>query len=115
MSSSHEEITQLLPELDCRLISTSINSFKSIEEQQNIFEEEKRWHKVAEQRLHEKDIPLGFLFFSFNKGLMYAYILRAIKAGTNIDRSRALTQSVLQKSGSGSQLTQFASLDRLQA
>ena len=37
-----EEIIQLLPELNCRLVSTSINRFKSIEDQQCLIEEEKK-------------------------------------------------------------------------
>jgi hypothetical protein len=36
-----EEIIQLLPEIDCRLVSTSINRFKSIKDQQKLIEEEK--------------------------------------------------------------------------
>ena len=60
-----EEIIQLLPELNCRLVSTSINKYKSIEDQQNIIEEEKTMYKVGEKRLYEKNISLGFLFFFF--------------------------------------------------
>ena len=62
-----EEIIQLLPELDCRLVSTSINRFKSIEDQQKLIEEEKTWHKVAEKRLYEKRYFPGFFVFLLQK------------------------------------------------
>ena len=62
-----EEIIQLLPELDCRLVSTSINRFKSIEDQQKLIEEEKTLHKVAEKRLYEKRYFPGFFVFLLQK------------------------------------------------
>jgi 2-polyprenyl-3-methyl-5-hydroxy-6-metoxy-1,4-benzoquinol methylase len=62
-----EEIISLLPELGCRLISTSINRFKSIEDQQKLIEEEKNLHKVAEKRLHEKKYFPGFFVFLLQK------------------------------------------------
>ena len=65
-----EEIIQLLPELGCRLVSTSINRFKSIEDQQNLIEEEKTWHKVAEKRLNEKKYFPGFFVFLLQKDML---------------------------------------------
>ena len=62
-----EEIIQLLPELGCRLVSTSINRFKNIEDQQNLIEEEKTWHKVAEKRLYKKRYSPGFFVFLLQK------------------------------------------------
>ena len=62
-----EEIIQLLPELGCRLVSTSINRFKNIEDQQNLVEEEKTWHKVSEKRLNEKKYFPGFFVFLLQK------------------------------------------------
>jgi SAM-dependent methyltransferase len=62
-----EEIIQLLPDLDCRLVSTSINRFKSIEDQQKLIEEEKTLYKVAEKRLHEKKYFPGFFVFLLQK------------------------------------------------
>ena len=62
-----EEIIQLLPDLDCRLVSTSINRFKSIEDQQKLIEEEKAMHKISEQRLYEKKYFPGFFVFLLQK------------------------------------------------
>jgi 2-polyprenyl-3-methyl-5-hydroxy-6-metoxy-1,4-benzoquinol methylase len=63
-----EEIIHLLPELNCRLVSTSINRFKSIEDQQCLIEEEKKLYKVAEKRLYEKSYFPGFFVFLLQKG-----------------------------------------------
>ena len=62
-----EEIIQLLPELNCRLVSTSINRFKNIKDQQKLIEEEKTLHKVSEKRLSEKKYFPGFFVFLLQK------------------------------------------------
>ena len=62
-----EEIIQLLPELGCRLLSTSINRFEDIKDQQNLVEEEKKLHKVSEKRLKGKKYFPGFFVFLLQK------------------------------------------------
>ena len=62
-----EEIIQLLPELNCRLVSTSINRFKSIKDQENLIEEEKTLQKIAEKCLYEKRYFPGFFVFLLQK------------------------------------------------
>ena len=62
-----EEIIYLLPDLGCRLVSTSINKFKRIEDQQELIEEEKAMHKISEQRLYEKKYFPGFFVFLLQK------------------------------------------------
>ena len=62
-----EEIIQLLPELNCRLVSTSINRFKSIKDQENLIEEEKTLQKIAEKWLYEKRYFPGFFVFLLQK------------------------------------------------
>ena len=62
-----EEIILLLPELGCRLVSTSINRFKNIEDQQNLIEEEKTMLRIGEKWLHEKKYFPGFFVFLLQK------------------------------------------------
>jgi len=62
-----EEIIQLLPELGCRLVYTSINRFENIEDQYNLIEEEKNMRKISEQRLYEKKYFPGFFVFLLQK------------------------------------------------
>jgi 2-polyprenyl-3-methyl-5-hydroxy-6-metoxy-1,4-benzoquinol methylase len=63
-----EEIIGLLPELGCRLVSTSVNKFADIEDPQDLVKEEKTIRQVAEQRLIEKKYFPGFFVFLLQKG-----------------------------------------------
>ena len=62
-----EEIISLLPELGCRLVSTSINKFADIEDPLDLIKEEKTIRQVAEQRLIEKKYFPGFFVFLLQK------------------------------------------------
>jgi 2-polyprenyl-3-methyl-5-hydroxy-6-metoxy-1,4-benzoquinol methylase len=62
-----EEIIQLLPELECRLVSTSINRFGSINNKQNLIEEEKTMQSFSEQKLYKKKYFPGFFVFLLQK------------------------------------------------
>ena len=62
-----EEITQLLPELRCKLVSTSINKFETIESHKNLIEEEKKMTKISEQKLSDKQYFPGFFVFLLQK------------------------------------------------
>ena len=46
-----EEIIQLLPELGCKLVSTSINKFHNIKDPKSLMDEEKNMLEVSKKRL----------------------------------------------------------------
>ena len=62
-----EEIIQLLPELGCKLVSTSINKFETIKGLNNLIDEEKNMSKVSKQKLCEKKYFPGFFVFLLQK------------------------------------------------
>ena len=62
-----EEIVQLLPELGCKLVSTSINKFADIKDLQGLVSEEKTMRQISEQRIAEKKYFPGFFVFLLQK------------------------------------------------
>ena len=62
-----EEVINLLPELGCKLVATSINKFGDIGNMQDLIKEERTIRQVAEQRLTERKYFPGFFVFLLQK------------------------------------------------
>ncbi len=58
-----KEIAPILKELGMELISTSINQFDPIESLEKLFDEEKKYHDLAVQRLQQNQYFPGFFVF----------------------------------------------------
>jgi 2-polyprenyl-3-methyl-5-hydroxy-6-metoxy-1,4-benzoquinol methylase len=62
-----EEIIDLLSELSCQLVATSINKFSNINNLQDLIEEEKTMGYLAKEKLIEKKYFPGFFVFLLKK------------------------------------------------